>query len=319
MLFFLIRLCMARLIVEELETLRTVEQKIPKPKCLNYDRMTKYGYLEVPNGAVSFIYYSGESDKNLVFINGGPGMSSQVQNFLEVGPFAQRWNQFSNLLFLDLPAGTGYGRTNATAPLSYESVAIDYEYAMKGFINLCNITYNDVVLFSTDFGARFALSIASRVKLKSLALLDPFVDTLSIIAEIPTYAFHFGVIDGQELQYFERAIIQLSEKIYVGDYRYENGYFLEKLYYSTGNVSLYNVLSQKQYHVDEDILENALNDPDSFYYIPFETEFVARSKVVFDLFRDVYFEPKSDRYTILTNEFREIVESHECTDLSIII
>lgn len=82
-----------------------------------------------------------------------------MQNFLEVGPHGSRWNNFSNLLFLDLPAGTGYGRTNATN-LTYESVAIDYEYAMKGFTTICNIVYEDVVLFSTDFGARFAISIA---------------------------------------------------------------------------------------------------------------------------------------------------------------
>lgn len=61
---------------------------------------------------------------------------------------------------------------------------------------MCNIAYDDVVLFSTDFGARLAIKIAERTKIKSLALLDPFIDTLSIIAEIPNYAFHFGVIDG---------------------------------------------------------------------------------------------------------------------------
>lgn len=65
---------------------------------------------------------------------------------------------------------------------------------------------------------------------------------------------------------------------------------MARLYEAGGNLSLYNVLSQKEYHIEEDFIEQELNDPRSNYYIPFETEFVARSKVVFDLFRDVYFD-----------------------------
>lgn len=95
-----------------------------------------------------------------------------------------------------MPAGTGYGRTNTTRNLSYEDVAIDYEIAMKAFNNLCKLNYNNVILFSTDFGARFALAIANRSSgIKCVALLDPFLDTVNIVTEIPNFAFHMGVID----------------------------------------------------------------------------------------------------------------------------
>jgi hypothetical protein len=79
---------------------------------------------------------------------------------------------------------------------------------MKQFNTLCNLQFSDVILFSTDFGARFALTIAKFAKgIKGIALLDPFLDTLTIMAEIPNYAFHLSVIDYQERQYFEKAII----------------------------------------------------------------------------------------------------------------
>lgn len=80
--------------------------------------------MPVAHGSVSFVYYTNKNKNltNIVYINGGPGMSSQVSNFLEIGPYNGRWNEFSNILFLDLPAGTGYGVTNATQ-LSYEDVA----------------------------------------------------------------------------------------------------------------------------------------------------------------------------------------------------
>ena len=88
---------------------------------------------------------------------------------------------------------------------------------MKQFNLLCNLHFNEVILFSTDFGARFALTIAKFTKgIKGVALLDPFLDTTTIMSEIPNYAFHLSVIDYQERQYFEKAIIQLSDRIYSG-------------------------------------------------------------------------------------------------------
>ncbi|CAD8109249.1 unnamed protein product [Paramecium sonneborni] len=286
--------CYARLILQDLEDMKyqPEESQLPKQYCKNHDSKTKYGYLHVPNGAISFIYYQGEGQQNIVYINGGPGLSSQVSNYLEIGPHSGQWNNFSNLLFMDLPAGTGYGRTNTTKNLTYEEVAIDYEIAMNEFNNLCKVNYKDVILFSTDFGARFALAIANRSKsIKCVGLLDPFLDTLKIVAEIPNYAFHLGVIDYQELIYFEKAVIKLSDDIINGDYQHENAKFFKLLYYLSGNISLYNVLEQKLYSEDEDKLEYALNNPDSLYYIPFETEFVARSQTVFDQFKYNYFEP----------------------------
>ncbi|CAD8100351.1 unnamed protein product [Paramecium primaurelia] len=286
--------CYARLILQELESLKTQpeESTLPRQHCTNHNAQTKYGYLHVPNGAISFIYYQGRGQHNIVYINGGPGLSSQISNFLEIGPHFGQWNNFSNLLFLDLPAGTGYGRTNTTSNLSYEDVAIDYEIAMQNFNKLCKLTYDNVILFSTDFGARFALAIANRSKtIKCVGLLDPFLDTLNIVTEIPNFAFHMGVIDYQELIYFEKAIIKLSDDIYNGNYQHENAKFLKQLYYMTGNVSLYNVLEQKLYSEDEDKLEQILNDPESLYYIPFETEFLARSQNVFDQFKYNFFEP----------------------------
>ncbi|CAD8116612.1 unnamed protein product [Paramecium sonneborni] len=286
--------CYGRLIIQDLENLKMQpeESRLPREHCTNLGSKTKYGYLHVPNGAISFIYYQGKGQQNIVYINGGPGISSQVSNYLEIGPNSGKWNKFSNLLFLDLPAGTGYGRTNTTRNLTYQDVAIDYEIAMTGFNKLCNMNYKDVILFSTDFGARFALAIANRSKnIKCVGLLDPFLDTLSIVAEIPNYAFHMGVIDYQELIYFEKAIIKLSDDINNGYYSYENDQFLKLLYYQSGNISLYNVLEQKLYSEDEDKLEEALNNPESLYYIPFETEFVARSQNVFDQFKYNFFEP----------------------------
>jgi len=64
----------------------------------NYSGIVRSGYLSVGVGgsALSFIFY-GKSDvtdqsqlKNaptIIWLNGGPGHSSQIGNFREIGPF----------------------------------------------------------------------------------------------------------------------------------------------------------------------------------------------------------------------------------------
>lgn len=60
-----------------------------------------------------------ETDKTLIWLNGGPGCSSLDGALIELGPYrlnsdgslrlnAGSWNQKLNLLFLDQPVGTGF-------------------------------------------------------------------------------------------------------------------------------------------------------------------------------------------------------------------
>lgn len=69
--------------------------------------------------------YSPESDPLIIWYSGGPGCSSMLGLFTEVGPFTIQdeateftrneyaWNKKANVLYIDQPAGTGYsiGRT----------------------------------------------------------------------------------------------------------------------------------------------------------------------------------------------------------------
>jgi len=96
---------------------------------------------------------------------------------------------------LDLPAGTGFGTTNVTE-LTLDDIVEDFEIAIKSFKDVCNIPLKKIFLFSSDYGARFAIHIASKVPdIVGIGLLDPFLETISIVSEIPNYAFHLGLID----------------------------------------------------------------------------------------------------------------------------
>lgn len=60
-----------------------------------------------------------DKPRTVIWLNGGPGCSSMDGALMEVGPFRVgdggklhlnegRWNQFSNVLFVDNPVGTGF-------------------------------------------------------------------------------------------------------------------------------------------------------------------------------------------------------------------
>ena len=90
------------------------------------------GYLAVNKGnsALSFLFYGKENVpkdqvKNIptiLWLNGGPGSSSQIGNLLEMGPYRitvsktkafniirndNAWTKNYNILFVDQPVGTG--------------------------------------------------------------------------------------------------------------------------------------------------------------------------------------------------------------------
>lgn len=110
----------------------------------NYNGTVMSGYLKVNKGnsALSFIFYGKENIvregiKNiptLLWLNGGPGSSSQLGNMMEMGPFRispsntsafnitrnpWAWTQAYNILFVDQPVGTGLSYADPNYPNAY--------------------------------------------------------------------------------------------------------------------------------------------------------------------------------------------------------
>lgn len=108
-----------------------------------YDGVAKSGYLSTGRhgSALAFIFYGKEGATlpnikkypTLIWLNGGPGSSSQLGNLMELGPFwvvpdAEKpykvirnkwaWTKEYNILFIDQPVGTGlsYADTNVQDP-----------------------------------------------------------------------------------------------------------------------------------------------------------------------------------------------------------
>lgn len=90
------------------------------------DRDPSHRHIEVApehNGNLFFWHFQNKHIANrqrtVIWLNGGPGCSSEDGALMEVGPYRLKddhtltyndgsWNEFANLMFVDNPVGTGY-------------------------------------------------------------------------------------------------------------------------------------------------------------------------------------------------------------------
>ena len=125
-----------------------------------YNGVVRSGYLSVNKGnsVLSFIFYGRENTTEseitnypiVIWLNGGPGSSSQLGNFFECGPYRlvtsnmkpydivrnnDSWTKDFNVIFVDQPVGTGLGYADESVKdvfcTNMSCVADDFYYALK--------------------------------------------------------------------------------------------------------------------------------------------------------------------------------------------
>lgn len=128
-------------------TIETSCNRLDLSKVYNYSGIAASGYLTVGKGnsALAFTFY-GQKDvrsesqlrnyPTILWLNGGPGSSSQIGNLQEIGPLQlyrildvtirqnnYTWASKYNLLFIDQPVGTG---------LSYSDSDSNFAKSLEG-------------------------------------------------------------------------------------------------------------------------------------------------------------------------------------------
>lgn len=151
------------------------------------------GYLPIGQGKQSMLYYmffhaleAGDDAPIGVWLNGGPGVSSQIGSFFEAGPYRVTfnnqtglyelaaidpdftWNKNMHFLVVDQPAGAGYSYLSPQDSIETNSMSsgLDFYYAIQNFFNLgspCNFqkyASNPFFVFGESFAGHYIPGIA---------------------------------------------------------------------------------------------------------------------------------------------------------------
>ncbi|XP_055631814.1 retinoid-inducible serine carboxypeptidase-like [Toxorhynchites rutilus septentrionalis] len=237
--------------------------------------MQDWGFVEVRKGAHMFwwLYYTTAdvqkfSDRPLIiWLQGGPGSSSQYGNFLELGPQTlegdernHTWVRSYNVLFIDSPVGAGFSyvedeslfrKTNA-------EIADDLLIFTKEFYRL-NPEFKRTTLhiYTESYGGKMVPEFAYvlhnaiqkgeiDVKLESVVLIAPWVSPIDSILSYPDFLLNMGFVDTQGYKKIQFAVTE-TERI-LNEERFEEAYLkLRETYHmirQTLEIDFYNVLRQ---------------------------------------------------------------------------
>ncbi|KZO96807.1 alpha/beta-hydrolase [Calocera viscosa TUFC12733] len=147
------------------------------------------GYGEIATNQSLFFWYfasrSGEDTAPLsIWFNGGPGSSSMLGLFQEMGPCRvtsdglnythnpYAWNNFSNMLFIDQPVGVGfsYGEMSAN---SSQSAAADLWTFMQVFLSdkqFSKLANNSFAIWTESYGGHYGPAFAYRILQQNAAI-----------------------------------------------------------------------------------------------------------------------------------------------------
>ncbi|XP_042053586.1 serine carboxypeptidase-like 50 [Salvia splendens] len=204
---------------------------------------TKSGYLTVNSttgSAIFYTYYESQSPpKNtpisqtpiLIWLQGGPGCSSMIANYFELGPWLvnqqvklepnpNSWNKQFGLLFLDNPIGTGFSiaATSDEIPRDQNSVANHLYVAITKFISLDkSFKTRPIYITGESYAGKYLpalgyyilkknaiLSYEKRINLAGIAIGNGLTDPEIQVQDHAITAFHLGLINEMQKAQLEK-------------------------------------------------------------------------------------------------------------------
>jgi len=179
------------------------------------------GFQPIPNkGSMFFWLFESRNkpseDPLLIWLNGGPGCSSEIAIFVENGPFRinaeentlkinpYSWNNIANVLYVDNPLGAGYSTGNY-AYKNQEEISSDFYIFLQEFLGAFpQYKGRDFYLAGEGYAGHYIPAIAVKIQkkgginlnFKGVAIGNGLVSAFYQYPRYTTYALENKLIDG---------------------------------------------------------------------------------------------------------------------------
>ncbi|GLU11878.1 hypothetical protein SLE2022_285980 [Rubroshorea leprosula] len=196
------------------------------------------GYYKLSHSkAARMFYFFFESRKSkrdpvVIWLTGGPGCSSSLALFYEMGPFhitknlslvwnEYGWDQASNLLFVDQPIGTGFSYTTNDEDYvsDEEGVSNDlYDFLQAFFRHHPEFVKNDFYITGESYAGHYIPALAGRIhkgnkanegihiNFKGMAIGDGLTNSAIQFAADPDYALKMSLINQSDYYNIEKLV-----------------------------------------------------------------------------------------------------------------
>ncbi|KDP38052.1 hypothetical protein JCGZ_04695 [Jatropha curcas] len=255
---------------------------------------TKSGYHSVNPNSSSAIFYTFYEAQNpvstlsktplLIWLQGGPGCSSMLGNFFELGPYRVvdshrqnveqlalvrnlgSWNRIFGLLFLDNPIGVGFSiaATSQEIPKDQHAVAKHLFAAISGFIGSDPVFKNrPIYITGESYAGKYVpaigyhilkknmkLAVSNQVNLQGVAIGNGLTDPEIQVKTHALNAYFSGLINERQKCELEEVQVKVVELIKKGNWSEATdarGDLLDLLQNMTGLATLYDFTRKVPY------------------------------------------------------------------------